>query len=405
MPPRTATGPPCDFALTATGSLMRTRTGSPRPAGLTMLEAAAVDGEELVVEALAAALGPAFRAAPLEARVAVAMSGGVDSAVALAARRQRRPWSDPAAVGRPRGAARRARLLFTRCRASGPQDVPWPRSSSCDARPARGVPPRGRRPVRPWLRARRDAEPVHPLQRRVPLRRAARICTARRRRPSRNGALRPDSAPQGQTAAGASRRPRQGPVVHARGARSGPARAGLVPARRPDEGRHAGRGSSRLASRQRGGGRARRRASSAATTTAPSSSGAALKGAEGPIVDTSGKVLGRHDGHWRFTPGQRRGLGVASAEPLYALRTIAGTNTVVAGPREALACRSLSARGGCTCPSSGRTRSSAIGFPRCPLASRRRQRASGSSSISRRSASLLDRRPCSTRTMSSSDRA
>ena len=33
-------------------------------AGLTMLEAAAVDGEELVVEALAAALGPAFRAAP-----------------------------------------------------------------------------------------------------------------------------------------------------------------------------------------------------------------------------------------------------------------------------------------------------------------------------------------------------
>ena len=52
-------------------------------AGLTMLEAAAVDGEELVVEALAAALGPVFRAAPSSSRVAVAMSGGVDSAVAL----------------------------------------------------------------------------------------------------------------------------------------------------------------------------------------------------------------------------------------------------------------------------------------------------------------------------------
>ena len=51
--------------------------------GLTMLEAAAVEGEELVVEALAAALGPAFRAAPSCSRVAVAMSGGVDSAVAL----------------------------------------------------------------------------------------------------------------------------------------------------------------------------------------------------------------------------------------------------------------------------------------------------------------------------------
>ena len=31
--------------------------------------------------------------------------------------------------------------------------------------------------------------------------------------------------------------------------------------------------------------------------------------------------LGRHDGFWRYTPGQRKGLGVAAAEPLYALRT------------------------------------------------------------------------------------
>ena len=70
-----------------------------------------------------------------------------------------------------------------------------------------------------------------------------------------------------------------------------------------------------------------------------------VKAADGPVVDTSGRVIGRHDGHWRFTPGQRRGLGVTAPEPLYALRTIAGTNTVVAGPREALACRTVSTRG------------------------------------------------------------
>src|SRR5450759_5981745 len=51
--------------------------------GLSLLEAAAVGGEPLAVEALAAALGAVFRAAPDPERVAVAMSGGVDSAVAL----------------------------------------------------------------------------------------------------------------------------------------------------------------------------------------------------------------------------------------------------------------------------------------------------------------------------------
>src|ERR671929_387153 len=51
--------------------------------GLTLLEAAAVGGETLAVDALANAIGPAFMAAPSRTRVAVAMSGGVDSAVAL----------------------------------------------------------------------------------------------------------------------------------------------------------------------------------------------------------------------------------------------------------------------------------------------------------------------------------
>src|SRR5712691_11324818 len=53
------------------------------PAGLTLLEAAAVAGEALAVDALANALGPVFRAEPRAGRTAVAMSGGVDSAVAL----------------------------------------------------------------------------------------------------------------------------------------------------------------------------------------------------------------------------------------------------------------------------------------------------------------------------------
>ena len=142
-----------------------------------MLEAAAVDGEELVVEALAAALGPVFRAAPSSSRVAVAMSGGVDSAVALlragAARRR-----DPAPVGRSRGARHRARVLLARRGSSGPEDLSRPRPSPRDARPARRVPAGDRRSVRPRLRAWGDAESVYPVQRRVPVRRTARLRTA-----------------------------------------------------------------------------------------------------------------------------------------------------------------------------------------------------------------------------------
>ena len=51
--------------------------------GLTLLEGAAVGGETLAVDALANAIGPVFRAPRSPGRVAVAMSGGVDSAVAL----------------------------------------------------------------------------------------------------------------------------------------------------------------------------------------------------------------------------------------------------------------------------------------------------------------------------------
>ncbi|HEY4977080.1 MAG TPA: tRNA 2-thiouridine(34) synthase MnmA, partial [Gaiellaceae bacterium] len=71
-----------------------------------------------------------------------------------------------------------------------------------------------------------------------------------------------------------------------------------------------------------------------------------LLSSSGEVVDESGKRLGQHDGYWRFTPGQRRGLGIASsAGPLYVLRTQAKKNLVVAGPEQALARRSVSARG------------------------------------------------------------
>jgi tRNA-specific 2-thiouridylase len=67
--------------------------------------------------------------------------------------------------------------------------------------------------------------------------------------------------------------------------------------------------------------------------------------ADGEIVDEHGRQLGRHGGFWRFTTGQRRGLGVSAAQPLYVLRTDADANTVVVGPRESLAIETISARG------------------------------------------------------------
>jgi len=57
----------------------------------------------------------------------------------------------------------------------------------------------------------------------------------------------------------------------------------------------------------------------------------------GEIVDRSGTVLGRHEGQHNYTVGQRRGLGLATPEPLYVLKKDASTNRVVVGPKEALA--------------------------------------------------------------------
>ena len=61
-----------------------------------------------------------------------------------------------------------------------------------------------------------------------------------------------------------------------------------------------------------------------------------LEEREGEIVDRSGNVLGRHGGHHNFTVGQRRGIGLAAPEPLYVVATEPGSNRVVVGPERDL---------------------------------------------------------------------
>jgi tRNA-specific 2-thiouridylase len=57
----------------------------------------------------------------------------------------------------------------------------------------------------------------------------------------------------------------------------------------------------------------------------------------GQIVDLSGRALGEHQGILHYTIGQRKGLGIANAEPLYVVAIDAAQARVVVGPREALA--------------------------------------------------------------------
>src|ERR1700730_1439402 len=59
-------------------------------------------------------------------------------------------------------------------------------------------------------------------------------------------------------------------------------------------------------------------------------------GEPGEIVDEAGNVLGRHRGIAHFTVGQRKGLGIAAAEPLYVLRLEPARRRGVVGPKSAL---------------------------------------------------------------------
>jgi tRNA-specific 2-thiouridylase len=65
---------------------------------------------------------------------------------------------------------------------------------------------------------------------------------------------------------------------------------------------------------------------------------------EGEIRHVDGRVLGRHRGIVHFTIGQRRGIGIASPEPLYVVGIDADSATVLVGPRAALATTTIRLR-------------------------------------------------------------
>jgi len=64
----------------------------------------------------------------------------------------------------------------------------------------------------------------------------------------------------------------------------------------------------------------------------------------GPIVDREGSVLGEHGGAHVYTVGQRHGLGIGGTDPLYVLATDAQANTVTVGPRSELLARGVAVR-------------------------------------------------------------
>jgi tRNA-specific 2-thiouridylase len=69
-----------------------------------------------------------------------------------------------------------------------------------------------------------------------------------------------------------------------------------------------------------------------------------LEDRDGAVLDPSGRALGRHRGHHHYTVGQRRGIGVSAPEPLYVLATDAAANTVTVGTRAELETRRVRIR-------------------------------------------------------------
>ena len=287
--------------------------------GLTLLEAAAVGGETLAVDALANAIGPAIRAARDPQRTAVAMSGGVDSAVALLAAgdgRRRASRSGSGSTRTPPASERvccsPAAVIAARetCHRLGLPHVTLDlreefRSAVVAALHAR-------------LRARRDAEPVRPLQRQLSLRRAAPLRPPdRRRRGSRPATTRGSSSATAglaiARAADAAKdqsymlatldRPRASTGSGSRSA----SRRRRRRARRPR----------RPGSPSRAGRRARRRASSAATTTATFLGRHGSRADAGPVrrrdrhaqLGTPRRVLALHPGP--APRARRRGVRAA----------------------------------------------------------------------------------------------
>ncbi len=312
--------------------------------GLTLLEAAAVPGETLAADALANALGSAFAAPPVPGRIAVAMSGGVDSAVALlragpgAIGVTLRLWLDPAGPDSERACCSPAAVIAARetCHALGLPHV------TLDLREEfrRAV-------VTPFVRAYARGETPNPCGR----------C---------NGSFRFAELLAFAERAGADKLwtghyarivERDGLRLLARAADPDKDQSYMLARLDPSlldriefplgDGTKA---ATRAEAARAGLAAAERRESQEACFLAGDDYRAflgrnGLAASDGPIVDESGREVGRHDGSWRYTPGQRRGIGVAAAEPLYALRTDVATNTLVVGPRGSLACTRVEVRG------------------------------------------------------------
>jgi tRNA-specific 2-thiouridylase len=312
--------------------------------GLTLLEAAAVPGERLVVDALANALGPVFSAAADPERIAVAMSGGVDSAVALlragpaAIGVTLRLWIDPDAPDSERACCSPEAVIAARetCHRLGLPHV------TLDAREAFRA-----AIVQPFVDAYARGETPNPCTRCNGSFRFAQLLTFARR------------AGAARLATGHYAR-----IVEHRG-RSLLARA-VDPQKDQSymlarlDPRHLERIWFPLGEQTKEETRAEaERAGLAVARRAESQEACFLGGGdyrdflerhglnarEGRVVDESGTSVGAHQGFWRFTPGQRRGLGVSTGRPAYAVESDPATNTVVVGPRASLARREVTASG------------------------------------------------------------
>jgi tRNA-specific 2-thiouridylase len=312
--------------------------------GSTLLEAAAVGGEPLAVDALANALGSVFRAAPSPGRVAVAMSGGVDSAVALlrslpnAVGVTLRLWLDPEGPDSERACCSPESVIAARetCHRLGVPHV------TLDLREEfrRAV-------VTPFVRAYARGETPNPCTRCNGGFRFAELLAFARR------------AGAGRLATGHYARivERDGRLLLARAADPTKDQSYMLAALDP---RQLPRLSFPLGEQDKDATRTEAERAGLAAAHRPESQEACflagddyraflgrhgLKPQEGSVVGEDGSELGRHDGFWRFTPGQRRGLGVAAPEPLYVLDTRPSANAVVVGPRSSLARTEVTARG------------------------------------------------------------
>jgi tRNA-specific 2-thiouridylase len=72
--------------------------------------------------------------------------------------------------------------------------------------------------------------------------------------------------------------------------------------------------------------------------------GVTVERTSGEIVTTEGRTLGRHEGVHHFTVGQRKGLGIATGEPLYVISTDPASQRVTVGGNDDLQCSSFVAK-------------------------------------------------------------